>query len=708
MKRNTASFVGFVAGLVGLLTAGWLLASPRVGQSENVGMPTDWSHRHLIFSKPANAEELTRASQDPRYWQQWSRLNISRELSQQAKGALESSPLTQSGKAGSKMGRDWSQNLGSGGTVGAGNFPAKYSFQITSANCGNTTSSDYVVFSTGLSGSSTQASIIAYDNLYSGCTGNVPTVAWAYNTGGQVLTSPVLSFDGKQVAFVQTSGSAGSLVLVRWAISGGTASAPVSPTSVVAASYHTCTAPCMTTVSLKNGAGVAVNDTTSSVFPDYTNDVIWVGGASGWLHKITGAFRGTPAEVTTGGFPVQVNTSTPTSLSSPIYDSASKNVFVGDLGGFLYRVSSAGAVTATARLDFGTGLVASPVVDSTAGKVYAFSSSDGTSNCTGGLACAAIYVFPVSFSSAATGTEAQVGVSSATPNSLYLPGFDSLYLSSSSATGNIYICGATGTAPTLYRVPIAAGSFGTVAQVAILTPVTSHPACSPVTDIANPNAAGGSTEHVFFGAQNNAHPTLCSSGGCAMSYVTTPWTASTAYTAGQEVLVYNTSNHNLYINVATNSGTTGTTAPTWPSVLGTITADGGVNWINQGPSTVTPLSGWLASHRYASGSYIIDSNGNVEISTSGTARSGTSAPAWNTTVNGDTTDGGVVWVNAGAWPSTGLPAAGGTSGFVIDNVVGSGTLAGASQVYFSTLSNQACGSGGTGGCAVQASQSALQ
>jgi hypothetical protein len=40
--------------------------------------------------------------------------------------------------------------------------------------------------------------------------------------------------------------------------------------------------------------------------------------------------------------------------------------------------------------------------------------------------------------------------------------------------------------------------------------------------------------------------------------------------------------------------------------------------------------------------------------------------------------------------------------------VGSATEPGASQLYFSTLSDQLCSDGGTGGCAVQASQSALQ
>jgi hypothetical protein len=46
---------------------------------------------------------------------------------------------------------------------------------------------------------------------------------------------------------------------------------------------------------------------------------------------------------------------------------------------------------------------------------------------------------------------------------------------------------------------------------------------------------------------------------------------------------------------------------------------------------------------------------------------------------------------------------------IMDNVVGSSTLAGASQIDYSTQKNQTCAtSGGAGGCAVQASQSALQ
>ena len=83
------------------------------------------------------------------------------------------------------------------------------------------------------------------------------------------------------------------------------------------------------------------------------------------------------------------------------------------------------------------------------------------------------------------------------------------------------------------------------------------------------------------------------------------------------------------------------------------------------------------------------------------------APAWNTTVGGTTTEiTGVKWINAGASLISTLPAAGGTSGIIIDNTL-NGTLAGTSQVYFTTLSDQVCGTSGTGGCAVQASQPGL-
>jgi hypothetical protein len=77
----------------------------------------------------------------------------------------------------------------------------------------------------------------------------------------------------------------------------------------------------------------------------------------------------------------------------------------------------------------------------------------------------------------------------------------------------------------------------------------------------------------------------------------------------------------------------------------------------------------------------------------------------------DTPDGTgfLKWLNLGANPTAPMATAGGASGIIMDNVLNSITLTGTSQVYFSTLGPQACPtSGGTGSCAIQASQTDLK
>ncbi len=642
-------------------------------------------------------------NRDPRYWQQRYRNEVPiifPGAQSDANVSLEGGPASQRG--------DWQENMGNAASVGAGNYAAKFSFSLSTANCGGTSQPDFVAYSTGLEGSNTQASIVAYDNLYSGCGGTVPATYWAYNTGGQILTSPGYSGDGKQLAFVQTDAALeGNLVLLKWAASTTeSVGSPATLTSVSAAAYAACPSPpCMTTFLLTNASGTPADNRTSSVFYDYIDDIAWVGDSHGWLHKFTPVFNGTPAEVRIGGWPVQVNTGN--SLSDPVHDSLSGNVFVGDAGGYLYRVSPTGAVTTSGQLDFATGIVQGPVVDSSAGLVYVFASSDNTTSCAGGANCAAVYQLSNTFIAGNTGTEVQVGTSSGTPSSMYIGGFDSAYQNSNDSTGSLYVCGNTGANPTLYRIPIQLGILGTPAAVAGLTPAAKTSPCSPVTDVFNPNSSGGASERLFFGVQNFAHPTLCASKGCALSFVDMPWQASTSYQVGQEILVLKTVTNALYVDVAIAAGTSGATPPTWPSAVGSVTVDGGVTWFNQGPTTVAALANWTATHFYALRTRIVDSNGNVEIvSTAGTSGSPTH-PTWKTTAGATTKDGSVTWTNAGVLPSAALPSAGGTSGFIFDNTVQS--LAGASQVYFSTLSNQTCTtSGTTGGCAVQASQSALK
>ncbi len=703
---------GFAWGCVSMLGVP-LLASTLLGQAapdSRASLPviSDWSQRHLIFSQPATTpEQAARVQQDPRYWLQ------RRRSEPRAQGPAPADTAEDSVRPQEQHG-DWSENMGTGASVGAGNFPAKYSLSLGTATCANATKPDFVVYSTGLQGQSPAgtgpASLVAYDNIYSGCIafGSVPSVYWAYDTLGTVLTSPTFSLDGTQVMFVQTDTitGGGELVLLKWAASTTeTVTSPGAPTRVSANTYFSgcLTLPCMTTLALTTSLGAPNNDTTSSAFYDYADDIAWVGDAAGYLHKFTPVFNGKPAEILSGGWPKLVNSGTK-ALSDPVFDVGSGNVFVGDLGGFLYRVnSSTAAVTASAQLDFGTGIVEGPIADSTAGLVYVFASSDNSGACAGGANCARVYQLTTSFAADTNGKKVKVGVSTitgTTPNPMYIGAFDSTYESSTTATGNLYVCGNTGGKPTLYQIPIKAGAPGAAVTGPVLASATT--ACSPVTDILNPNASGGSKEFLFASPQASGTPTICAAGGCLVNFTDTPWRASVSYLVGQEVL-----DSNLNVQVVSIAGTSGAAAPTWSKVLGTATTDGTVHWLDQGALSATTLAAWKANHTYAINTKILDSNGNVELVTTA-GKSGGSTPTWSTVAGVVTPDNTAAWTNLGAVATHALPSAGGASGTIIDNTVGSGTLAGASQVYFSTLGNQTCGTTGTGGCAVQASQSALQ
>jgi hypothetical protein len=260
------------------------------------------------------------------------------------------------------------------GKVQPNAYPAKFSFSTAAASCSN----DFVVYPTGVAGATGASTIIAYNNLYtSGCSGQVPSVYWEYNTGtgSAVTTSPVLSFfdnTGSQVAFIQVYSGVASLVLLKSA-----PSTSGTPTTQTAANYPTCTAPCMYTAAFGNGK----NDTLSAPFYDYAGDAIYVGDDSGNLHKFTGVFNGAPAEAG-GNWPVPLGTN---KLSSPVYDATSGHVFVGDMGGELYYVTSDGSThspfmagSPLAALVLGNAIADAPLVDSTKEQVFAFVGSSGT------------------------------------------------------------------------------------------------------------------------------------------------------------------------------------------------------------------------------------------------------------------------------------------------------------------------------------------
>ncbi len=529
---------------------------------------------------------------------------------------------------------DWSVNLGSGAKVGAGRFPAKFSFNPDATpNC----SSDFVVFNTSLTGSPSQASVIAFNQLYATTCGTAPAVYWAYNTGGMVNNSVVLSADGSQVAFIH-SGTPPSLVILKWKAGQGTsASSPMSSngTTFISTSTASTYVSCKTTsnacqLTLPFFSYTFANDSLSSPFYDYTNDILYVGDDGGALHKFTGVFNGTPAEVGSGS-PWQT-IENGTALTSPVvdYGAATPTIYIGEYKtGYVDYVTTSGTNhTRSGHIGFNTNvdIKDAPVVDATAGKIYVAVAADSAGN-------NAIYMFNRGFAGGNTGSEAIVGTGSLTNSVPLLDGdFDQVYYASSNATGNLYVCGDTGGSAKLYQVPINAGIFGS----ALTGPTLSSASitCSPVTEIYNTAASDGPFDWIFLSVQGSGALANCAGGGCVMSFTVTQWQANTAYSLNQEVL-----DTNLNIEKVTTAGTSGASPPSWNISSGGVTADG---------------------------------------------------------------SGTLVWTNQGSMATNAASRAeaGGTSGIIIDNV---STTTGASQVYFSTLSNGSCG----GGCAVQASQSGL-
>ena len=203
---------------------------PRIPKQRCL-LPTDWSHQHLIFSRPATVEQAERVQQDPRYWQQLRRHTLAKLPEAETSDAFTSGlrpirvkiPLRDTNH---ELKPDWSEDLGGGGTVGAGNYPAKYTLTTLGVPAVRISSSIAPV----LSPVRQRPASWRYDNLYAGCGATVPSVYWAYNTKGQILTSPVFSRDGKQVAFAQIAAAKASLVLLKWAASAAeTISSPRRP-----------------------------------------------------------------------------------------------------------------------------------------------------------------------------------------------------------------------------------------------------------------------------------------------------------------------------------------------------------------------------------------------------------------------------------------------------------------------------------------------
>ena len=597
-----------------------------------------------------------------------------------------------------------------------------------------------------------QPTLVAYNQLYkTTCTtgtgavaNNSPNIFWSYNTGtgATVETSPALSLDGTQVAFVQrTSVSSGSLtpgqtahlVLLKWAAgSAGTHAATVAPTEVAPGAYRGCTAPCMTKFAL------GANNQNSSPYVDYANDRIYVGDAYGRLHRFDNVFNGTPAAA--ASWPVMVSEGN--LLSSPVFDSVSNQVFVGSgvsdvvsspqtvyTGGRFHRVdagtralvSSAqiGAlysVPSLLRANSG-GVKDGAIVDSLAGRVYAFVETSVIATCgtatpgTGNVSCKAVYQFQPTFGAGTSGTAQVFGRGEIAGRDQYIGQFDDAYWSSNPAspTGNLYVCGSgadggTSRQPSLWRIPINANVMQAPVFQASVTSVPGSgelgASCSPISIVRN-----GANEYLFFGVTDNGVASGTCAAGQACIYMFQiankifNATATASNVNDNTPRYFNVTAPSALDTVRTNQDTAinAAQAGTYKGMTitqGTATPAGGTNtYVLMNGATATsitckiPAGQIQCTDTYNTASLATGNLVSIQVTRTGTGAINTTRQVQLSKATSAAATASVV---------TGLPAAGGTSGIVVDNI---STQAGTSQVYFSTLARP--------GRAIQASQAGL-
>lgn len=506
--KNALRRLGVLAvlalGLAPALLTAEQNADKSVPSEAHYGYPTDWSSHQLVIAGATAPAALAAGKKDPRHV-----YNMVRRMAAM-KNERDRRHHWHEEHHRTKI--DWAVSLGNG-YVPQSQYPAKYSFQITQEDCNN----DYVLFALYLaSGSGTQANIVGINNLYTGatpaCHGGQPWVAFAYNTannGGQIQTSPMLSADGKKVAFVEST-STGSYFHVLGLpnpipvppAQTGTVVAPQVP----ATNCTSATGPgCMTTLKISTGP-----NTYSSPWVDYNNDSAFVGTDNGTLVKISPVFGGgTPQLVSNANWPFVVSSGKV--LSSPVVDDAVNRIFLGDASGNFYAVdlnTPTAANLATEALGNGAnqgGIVDSPLIISDPSatnpiidQVFAFT---GCSTVLG--LAAAVVQLPANFTSGASYQAMSLGGSTgnACPGSYaHMGTVDNTFWTNGFATGHVIACGfsscgtGSGACPKIYEFPFVNHQI-TTASVSKKLDNNKGEECSPLAEFYD-----GSNDRIFFGS----------------------------------------------------------------------------------------------------------------------------------------------------------------------------------------------------------------
>jgi hypothetical protein len=702
---------------VAILIALVVVVRGTSAQNGPVHMATDWSHRHLIFSQPHSLMDGFKLSANPRYVQQWMRRNA--EKKGKGNGGVGDQPQTNA------IQRDWNVYLGNLGTVGAGNYPAKFSFDITAASC-TAPQPDFIVYNTSLAGSDT--AVAAID------TGTFSATATALNSiitinGTQALDMVAGTSNANVLpglgTFTRTGSAAARAGNLAAAINlaGNGSFAGVSATSAGAVVTITAT----TAGTVGNSITTTTTGTTSFTW-SFAN---FVDGASGvaTVAAFSNLYSSCSGSVPSPYWAYNTGTGAKAATSVVLSNDGQQVAFVQNTGAGAQLVLLKWAA-GTSNINNPQDLTASPTTNVPAASY---------------LACTAPCMTTINFDGGATDTNSS-------PFYDYTPGDDTLYVGDDATTlhkftgvflgtptetistiGNVWPAVLNGTAHVLtspvydsssgnvfvadnvrvlYRVDhiVGHGTGGTVASGSLgSSGITDSPTVDPSIGnvyvfVRGDSAAGGAKRAgVCQFTTTFAAGTTCSvTGGneaqVSASNATLP---GTRFFAGDFDNIYFSSANgtgNLYVCgnslVGATTATTVWQIPVTAGVLGTPV---------QGPQIATANAECSPMTEFMNGA-------TDRIFVSVVASGLTTAPIGCPTNTGCIMSFDIT--NPATWATTATsataPAAGGTSGIIIDSSTGT---VGSSQIYFTPLAVGNCltASGqGIGGCAVQASQAAIE
>jgi len=485
-------------------------ASLAVAQEPQHGIVLDWTLHHIAVSGGRTPANLAAAKNEPRML-----FHMPGQVEGNAQErrfpvpplALQKKIDGSTTQVRKNIKFDWSVNLGNG-NVAPYMFPAKYQF---SANGTPSCANDYVVYALNVASANNQANLVGINNLYAG-TGGIcganPTVNWGYRgstAAGSILTSPVISLTGANIAYVESSAGSATFHVLTWKAGDGSVTGPAAPTAPPSC---TATSNCLLSVTFSSSA----TTTFASPWVDYQTDKGFVASDDGKVYRISCVFtcglNSNPTVDWTFTLPVAGTGGATPRPNGPVYNFPYGYLTIGDqlgevwvlnagtstpslfagpvmIGGGGCTVTNPPGRTGTPSPCTATGtafgIPDSVILDNTgaAEKIFVFTGNDGTAGASATVAQLNLDLTGI--------VRVHVGLGGV---DMHSGTFDNNYFGNTPSNCELFLCGtgAADTTPTHYWIgftnyPTMNSTFnGSLQRIAI-----AGLPCAPYTEFFNPN-----------------------------------------------------------------------------------------------------------------------------------------------------------------------------------------------------------------------------